>query len=101
MITPIVTLLVGAIIAALVVYGLFKKIFACFVIAALLALGFLGYMFFWAKPPQPSSPSIFRGPIIIKIQPSKGAMSIDPKIELAPETREKLSEFLQIPQGSK
>lgn len=98
----IIILCVGAAIATLLILGYAKGMKNLFVAAIILALGFLGYLLFWGSPVKVAETPIFKGPIIIKIEPSKGESN------LAPETKENLKEFFrsgnarnpfQIPSG--
>lgn len=93
MVSSIVVLLVGVAIAALVIFGILKGIKLLLLIAALLALGFVGYLYLGGKASSLTNPTIFKGPIIIKIEPNKSSMTVDPRVELAPETKKQLGEL--------
>lgn len=72
MITPFVALALGAIIATMVFFGVLKGLKTLFILAAILVLMFVGYIFFVPSATQPSGPSIFKGPINIHIIPPQG-----------------------------
>lgn len=69
--TPLlITLAVGIAVGALILFGIFKGLKMLLVVAVLLALGYLGYMFIWPPKTMVSSERpIFKGPIIIRIEP--------------------------------
>jgi len=72
MITPFVALALGAIVAAMIFFGVLKGLKTLFILAALLLVMFIGYVLFWPGATTKEGPAIFRGPINIHIIPPQG-----------------------------